>query len=135
MEMAGMYVFKTYFHKTLQKQQQTTPFSRKQFLHYILIQFRKESVYLSKSCVCYFLFFHQMKTFQKLWKKLFISSEKLFRSQDIQTFAIFSLPLHTFQIQRTSETEITYCHKLAWEQMLTSSRFLLFFIVLSVKRN
>ena len=30
----------------------------------------------------------------------FISSKKLFRSQDIEIFVLFSLPFHSFQIQK-----------------------------------
>ena len=55
-----------------------------------------------KACVAIFirfLFTHQMIALQKPFKMFFISSKKLFRSQDIEIF-IFSLPIHTFQIQK-----------------------------------
>ena len=53
-----------------------------------------------KACVCYFLFFHQMITFEKLWKMLFILSKKLFSFLRYSDFCEFFLSFPDFLIQK-----------------------------------
>ena len=55
-----------------------------------------------------FLFFHQMIAFQKLEKMFFISSKKLFTFLRCSNICIFSLPFHTFQIQKDKWSGIIY---------------------------
>ena len=45
-----------------------------------------------KTCVCYFLFFHQMIALQELWKMFFISSKKLFSFSRYLIFVFMSSP-------------------------------------------
>ena len=56
-----------------------------------------------------FFFFHQMIALQKLRKMFLISSKSSFRSPDIQIFVIFSVPFHTFQIQKDKWKETNLC--------------------------
>ena len=50
---------------------------------------------------------HMSEALQKLWKKLVISSKKLFCSQDIQIFVIFSLSTLS-RFKRKNESRIIY---------------------------
>ena len=47
-----------------------------------------------------FLFFYQMITLWKHEKHFLFHLKSYFRSRDIQMFVTFSLPFHTFQIQK-----------------------------------
>ena len=68
-----------------------------------------------KTCVRYILFFHQMKTLQKLWKMLFISSKKLFVFSRHSNFFNFFIHFYTFQIQKDKwKWNDLWCHELAW---------------------
>ena len=58
-------------------------------------------------------FFHQMIALRKLWKILFISSKKLFWFSRYSNFCNFSLPFHTFQIQKDKwKWNNLWCHEL-----------------------
>ena len=58
--------------------------------------------------VSIFIFFHQMIPLQKRRNIDFVSSKKLFLFSRYSNFCNFSLPLHTFQILRTSGSGIIY---------------------------
>ena len=59
---------------------------------------------LLKACVRYFLsnfyFFSKLYPFKNYEKCFLFHPKSSFRSRDIQFFVIFSLPFHTFQIQK-----------------------------------
>ena len=62
-----------------------------------------------------FLFFHQMIGLQNLWKMFFIWSKNLFSFLRYPNFCNFSLPFHTFEIQKGKwKWNNSWCHKLAW---------------------
>ena len=60
------------------------------------------------------LFLHQMIALKKLWKMFFISSKKLFLLSRYLNFCVFSLPFHTFQIQKVKWKWNNLCHELTW---------------------
>ena len=70
-----------------------------------------------KACVHYFLsnfYFYQMIALQKLWEMFFISSKKLCSFLRYSNFCNFSLPFHTFQIQKDKcKWNNLWCHELA----------------------
>ena len=78
----------------------------------------EHSSHIVKACVRYFLikflFFHQMRVLQNLWKIFFIPSKKLFSFSKYSNFCNFSLPFHTFHIQKDKwKWNNLQCHELA----------------------
>ena len=74
-------------------------------------------LWLLKACVCYFLskfyIFIKWWTFKNYEKCFLFHLQSSFRSQEIQIFVIFSLPLHTFKIQKGKwKWNNLWCHKL-----------------------
>ena len=66
-----------------------------------------------KACATYFFFLHQMTTLQKLWKKLFISSKKLFSFTRHSIFCNFFPSLPHFPNSKGQWKWDNLCHKLA----------------------
>ena len=95
----------------------------------------------SLSALCPVFFFHQMIALHKM---LFFHLRSSFRARDIQIFSNFSLPFHTFQIQKdnfilnfqTWSGNVSLIKECFWScfapevRLFTSSRFVLFFIIL-----
>ena len=77
---------------------------------------RKPSGFLLKACVHYFLsnfyFFIKWEAFKNHEKRILFHLKSSFRSRDIQISVIFSLPFHTFQIQKGIWKWNNLCHKL-----------------------
>ena len=71
-----------------------------------------------KACVRYFssnfYFFTKWKPFKNCEKRFLFYLKSSFCSQDIQFFVFFSLPFHTFQIQKDKwKWNNFWCHELA----------------------
>ena len=67
------------------------------------------------SAIFYQIFvFHQMIAHQKLWKVFFISSKKLFSFSRYSNFCNFSLPFHTFQIQKDKWKWNNFTNFMSW---------------------
>ena len=66
-----------------------------EFFHSIINNLDHDLTFIFKACVRHFslfFIFNQTIALQKIWKMLFISSKKLFRSRDIQIFVFPSSP-------------------------------------------
>ena len=71
-----------------------------------------------KACVCYFLSnfdcFTKWSPFKNYEKRFLFYLKNSFHSWDIQIFVNFSLPFHTFQIQKDKwKWNNLWCHELA----------------------
>ena len=63
---------------------------------------------------CFFYFFTKWQPFKNYKKCFLFHLQGSFHSQDIQIFVIFSLPFHTFQIQKDKwNWNNLWCHELA----------------------
>ena len=72
------------------------------------------SIQYLKACVCYFwsIFYFFI---QKIWIFFKFYLKSSFHSWDIRIFVIFSLPFHTFQIQKKElKWHNLWCNELAW---------------------
>ena len=87
------------------------------FFYYVSVHDKEKGKRNVKTCVPYFLsnfyFFTKWQLFKNYEKCFLFHLKSSFRSRDIQFFVIFSLPFHTFLIQKDKwKCNNLWCHEL-----------------------